>query len=144
MFSFSMAATNRRTVRTIMTVLDALIEITISEKDSSLQIRKNSRQDSTIPSGVSPYRLIILSDSDPWFTPMRIAVLCLRHIWRKGTNLARILSISAAYSSSVYSKCLNFRAQSTKLPGLIRTFSTILAAASAALGLKWISAIRGV
>ena len=32
--------------------------------------------EATMPSGVSPYRLIIRSDSEPWFTPIRMAVPC--------------------------------------------------------------------
>ena len=52
--SCSITATSKRTVFTITTVLEALIEITTSVKCSATQIRRNSIQDSTIPSGVSP------------------------------------------------------------------------------------------
>ena len=45
---------NKRTVFTITTVLEALMEITTSVKSSFTQMRRNSMHDSTIPSGVSP------------------------------------------------------------------------------------------
>ena len=52
--SRSMASTNKRTLRTITTVLLALMDTTTSLKSSFTQMRRNSMQLSTIPSGVSP------------------------------------------------------------------------------------------
>ena len=49
----------------------------------------------------------------------------------------RAAEVAATNSAKVF--CL-----STKFPGLIRTFSAMVAATSAARGLKWISADRGV
>ena len=48
------ARTRRRTVSTIITVLDALIEITMSLKSWATATRRNSMALSTIPAGVSP------------------------------------------------------------------------------------------
>ena len=74
MSSRSIASTRRRTERTITTVLLALMLSTTSWKSSFRHTRRNSMHDSTIPSGVSPKRDMIRSESDPWFTPMRTAV----------------------------------------------------------------------
>ena len=52
--SRSMVATSRRTVLTITTVFEALMEMTTSVNCSSTQMRRNSMHDSTMPSGVSP------------------------------------------------------------------------------------------
>ena len=52
--SCSMTAASKRTVFTMTTVLDALMEMTTSVKFSCTQMRRNSIQDSTMPSGVSP------------------------------------------------------------------------------------------
>ena len=52
--SASIAPTSRRTERTITTVLLALMDITTSSKRSRRQMRRNSMQLSTMPSGVSP------------------------------------------------------------------------------------------
>ena len=69
-----MASTRRRTERTITTVLLALTLSTTSVKSALRHTRRNSMQDSTMPSGVSPKRDMMRSESDPWFTPMRTAV----------------------------------------------------------------------
>ena len=53
-FSRRMASTNRRTLCTITTVFEALIEITTSSKCTLAQTRRNSMQLSTMPAGVSP------------------------------------------------------------------------------------------
>ena len=142
--SCSIFAINNRTDFIIIPVFDALIDSTTSLKFSSLHTRKNSIHDSTIPAGVSPYRLMMRSDNDPWFTPIRTAVWCSLHISRNWIKRARNFFISSAYSSSVYSRWTNVLALSTKFPGLIRTFSTIRAAVSATFGLKCMSAISGV
>ena len=105
-------------------------------------MRANSRALSTIPSGVSPNRFMMRSLRLPWFVPMRIAMPRSLQSRTSGVNRSRILSISAAYSASVYSRTLNFF-ESAKFPGLIRTFSTHFAASSAASGLKWMSATSG-
>ena len=99
--SCSIATTNRRIVSTIITVFDALIEITTLRKFCATHTRRNSIADSTMPAGVSPYRLMMRSDNEPWLTPMRIAVLFLRQRSINGTNVASIFFISSAYSSSV-------------------------------------------
>ena len=119
------------------------MEMTTSLKSRRRSMRRNSIALSTTPAGVSPYRLMMRSESDPWFTPMRNAVECSRHMSTSGISRFSMRFISSAYSSSVYSKWRKVRAGSTKLPGLMRTFSTIAAAASAAAGLKWMSATNG-
>ena len=58
-------------------------------------MRKNSSADSTIPSGVSPYLLSILSDKDPWFVPILIAVPYFLQILTNGVNFSFILSNSS-------------------------------------------------
>ena len=113
MSSLSIVSTSKRTDCTITTVLLDLMEITTLSNCCFLQIRRNSMQLSTMPSGVSPYRFRILSDSDPWFTPMRMAVWLALQMLRKGTNRSSIFLSSRAYSSSVYSNWMNFRAGST-------------------------------
>ena len=49
----------------VVTLSGVIIERIILWKFSDLQIRKNSIADSTIPLGVSPYLLKILSERDP-------------------------------------------------------------------------------
>jgi len=105
-------------------------------------MRANSSALSTMPSGVSPKRFMMRSLRLPWFVPMRIEMARCWQSSTSGANLSRIRPISAAYSSSVYSRMLNFF-ESAKLPGLMRTFSTHFAASSAASGLKWMSATSG-
>ena len=105
-------------------------------------MRANSSALSTIPSGVSPYRFMMRSLSEPWFVPMRMATLRSWHRRTSGVNRSRMRSNSAAYCSSVYSLTANFL-ESAKLPGLTRTFSTHRAASIAASGLKWMSATMG-
>ena len=82
------------------------------------------------------------SDREPWLEPMRIARPCSRQNRTRGVNSSLRRSSSSRYSASEYSRTSNFFL-STKLPGLIRIFSTHLAASIAASGLKWISATRG-
>ena len=105
-------------------------------------MRANSSALSTMPSGVSPKRFMMRSLRLPWFVPMRIEMPRSWQSRTSGVNFSRMRSISAAYSSSVYSRMLNFF-ESAKLPGLMRTFSTHFAASSAASGLKWMSATSG-
>ena len=111
--SLSISATRRRTERTITTVLDDLMEMTMSWKSYLRKMRRNSIQLSTMPSGVSPYRLRIRSERLPWLTPIRTAVWFSLQMLMKGTSLSSIFCSSWAYSSSVYSSFLNVRAGST-------------------------------
>ena len=67
-----------------------------------------------IASGVFPYRLVIYSPSEPWFMPTLMAVPLSEQ------TLMRFLNCRTASSWSLW-----------KLPGLILTFSTIGATASA-------------
>ena len=49
----------------VFTAIEDFIEKTMSWKFSSRQMRANSRADSTMPSGVSPYRFMMRSESEP-------------------------------------------------------------------------------
>ena len=90
-FSFSISSTSRRTVLTITTVLDALMEITTSLKCSCNTDTQNSMHDSTMPSGsVAVMRHDAVWTENRGFTPMRMAVWFSLQIFRKGTKRARI------------------------------------------------------
>ncbi len=144
MFSASMARTSCRTVVVMVGTSDALMERTILWKSASRHMRRNSMALSTIPSVPSPKRLITLSEREPWFTPMRIAVPLARHSSRNGSSRWRRRCSSAAYSLSVNTILRNVRPGSAKFPGFILTFSTCFAASKAAAGLKCMSATSGV
>ena len=52
---------------------EAFIERIVCLNPCDSAIRRNSRALSTMPSGVSPYRFMIRSLSEPWFVPTRSA-----------------------------------------------------------------------
>ncbi len=120
----------------------AFMERMRSRKSSRSAMRTNSRALSTIPSGLSPKRLVTRSEREPWLVPMRIERPRVRHFSTRGEKRSSTRRSSASYSASVYSRAANFRL-SAKLPGLTRTLSAKSAARSAASGLKWMSATRG-
>ena len=109
-----------------------------------MHMRANSNAATTIPSGVSPYLRIILSEREPWFVPMRMALPSSLQRRTRGMNFSRARSRSAAYSASEYSALESVRCLSVKLPGFTRIFSTCSTASIAVAGRKCISATSGV
>ena len=77
-------------------------------------------------SGVFPYRVVILSPREPWFSPILMAVPCSLQTFTSLENCEH------AMSKSLW-----------KFPGFIRTFSTTSAAAMAISDEKCTSATRG-
>ena len=59
-------------------------------------MRKNSMALSTMPLGVSPYRLMMRSESEPWFVPMRMARPNALHLSTSGVKRSRMRSNSSA------------------------------------------------
>ena len=72
------------------------METTTSKYASSTQIRRNSNALSTMPSAVSPYRLMMRSDSDPWLVPIRMALPRVLHLRTNGVNFTRMRDNSSS------------------------------------------------
>jgi len=104
---------SRRVAFIITAVSDDFIDSTREWKFSALKILMNSIAETAIPSGVFPYLVIILSDRDPWLTPMRTAVLFAVQILISGISLEWILSSSSPYSFSLNSTLVKVALLST-------------------------------
>ena len=61
-----------------------------------------------MPSGESPKRFMMRSDSEPWLVPIRIATPFSRQRRTSGRKRSATRSSSAAYSASPYSRTSNF------------------------------------
>jgi hypothetical protein len=67
-----MRSTRRRYASIITLGFEDFMDRMISLYPCDSAIRRNSSALSTIPRGVSPYRFMIRSLSEPWFVPMRM------------------------------------------------------------------------
>ncbi len=81
---------------------------TTSKKPSSSQTSRNSSALSTMPSGVSPKRFRMRSESEPWLVPMRMARPSSLQRRTSGRKRSATRSSSSAYWASSYSRTANF------------------------------------